>query len=82
MAHTNQSIDPTAPAERSMKKKYAIRPASTVSTMSCSRFPASPKGSTQRLPRSHVAVAVAVVLGAIFYGLNNTTVEQGGHLDG
>ena len=46
--------------------------------MSCKPIPASPKALAGGAKVAMFAVAIAVVLGALFYGLNNTTVNQAG----
>ena len=49
-----------------------------VSTMSCSPIPNSPKVRPAAARSRMFAVAIALVLGAVFYGLNNTSVNQAG----
>ena len=46
--------------------------------MSCKPIPSSPKAPASGAKVAMFAVAIAVVLGALFYGLNNTTVNQAG----
>ena len=46
--------------------------------MSCKPIPTLAEGSPSGAKVAMFAVAIAVVLGALFYGLNNTTVNQAG----
>ena len=46
--------------------------------MSCKPIPSLAEGSPSGGKVAMFAVAIAVVLGALFYGLNNTTVNQAG----
>ncbi len=75
--HTNPI--PTIPTRAGLSEdECAVRRASTVSTMSCKPIPNWPK-APPAAPRSRCSrVAIAVVLGALFYGLNNTSVNQRG----
>ena len=58
--------------------KSVIRRASTVSTMSCRPIPRGAEGPASGAKVAMFALAIAVVLGAVFYGLNNTTVNNAG----
>ena len=46
--------------------------------MSCRPIPSLAEGSASGGKVAMFAVAIAVVMGALFYGLNNTTVNQAG----
>ena len=49
-----------------------------LSTMNCSPTPNSPRVPASGGRIAIFAVGIAVVLGAVFYGLNNTSVEKAG----
>ena len=55
--------------------KFAVRPASKAS---CRPIPNSPRVLPAAARSRCSRVAIAVVLGAVFYGLNNSTVNQAG----
>ena len=48
------------------------------STTNCSPTPNSPRAPASGGRIAHARVAIAVMLGAVFYGLNNSTVHQAG----